>query len=48
LRGRRFGSSGSIWLHKPSSTKAWVMSDRLAVGQTTVPNRAAEYKRSVS
>ena len=48
LRGRRFGSSGSIRAHKSSSIKAWRMPDRLAVGQATVPSHSAEYKRPVS
>jgi len=48
LRGRRLGSRGSIRVHKSSSTRAWLMSDRLAVGQTTVPSLTSEYKSGVS
>ena len=48
LRGRRWGNSGSIRIHKSSSTSAWLMPDRLAVGQATVPSRSSEYKRPVS
>jgi hypothetical protein len=48
LRGRRFGSSGSIRVHKSSSTSAWLMPDRLAVGQATVPSHSQKYKRPVS
>jgi hypothetical protein len=48
LRGRRLGSNGSIRVHKSSSTSAWLMPDRLAVGQATVPSHSSEYKRSVS
>jgi hypothetical protein len=48
LRGRRFGSSGSIRLHKSSSTSTWLMPDRLAVGQATVPSQSQQYKRPVS
>jgi len=48
LRGRRFGSKGSIRVHKSSSTRAWLMPDRLAVGQATVPSHSTEYKRPVS
>jgi hypothetical protein len=48
LRGRRFGSKGSIRVHKSSSTSAWLMPDRLAVGQATVPSHSLEYKRPVS
>ena len=47
-RGRRFGSKGSIRVHKSSSTSAWLMPDRLAVGQATVPSHSSEYKRPVS
>ena len=35
---RRFGSSGSMRVHKSSSIKAWGIPDRLAVGQATVPS----------
>jgi hypothetical protein len=48
LRARRFGNSGSIRVHKSSSTSAWLMPDRLAVGQVTVPTPSFEYKRPVS
>ena len=48
LRGRRLGNSGSIRVHKSSSTRAWLMPDRLAVGQATVPSPSSEYKRPVS
>jgi hypothetical protein len=48
LRRRRLGSSGSIGVHKSSSTRAWVIPDRLAVGQETVPSHSSEYKRPVS
>jgi hypothetical protein len=48
LRGRRLGSNGSIRTHKSSSTRAWLMPDRLAVGQATVPSPSLEYKRPVS
>jgi len=48
LRGRRLGKSGSIRVHKPSSMSAWLMPDRLAIGQATVPSRLSEYKRPVS
>jgi hypothetical protein len=48
LRLRRFGSSGSMRLHKSSSIKAWGMPDRLAVGQAKVPSLRSEYKRVVS
>jgi hypothetical protein len=48
LRGRRLGNSGSIRLHKSSSTSVWLMPDRLAVGQATVPSHSSEYKRPVS
>ena len=49
LRGRRFGSSGSIRVHKSSSTSAWLMPDRLAVGQATVTNSFVEIRgRSVN
>jgi len=47
-RGRRFGKRGSIRVHKSSSTSAWLMPDRLAVGQATVPSQSSEYKRPVS
>ncbi len=48
LRGRRFGSKGSIRVHTSSSTSAWLMPDRLAVGQATVPSHSLKYKRPVS
>ena len=48
LRRRRFGSSGSIRLHKSSSINASVMPDRLTVGQAKVPSRRSKYKRVVS
>jgi hypothetical protein len=48
LRGRRLGSRRSIRAHKSSVTKVLVMSDRLAVGQATVPSLRPKYKRSVS
>ena len=48
FRGRRFGSNGSIRVHKSSSTSAWLMPDRLAVGQATVPSHVSKYKRPVS
>ena len=48
LRGRRLGNRGSIRVHKSSSTSAWLMPDRLAVGQATVPTHSSEYQRSVS
>jgi hypothetical protein len=48
LRGRRFGSMGSIRVHKSSSTSVWLIPDRLAVGQATVPSHSSEYKRPVS
>jgi hypothetical protein len=48
FRGRRLGSSGSIRVHKSSSTRAWLIADRLAVGQATVPSLSSEYKRPVS
>jgi len=48
LRGRRLGNRGSIRVHKSSSTSAWLMPDRLAVGQATVPTHSSEYKRPVS
>jgi hypothetical protein len=48
LRGRRLGSRGSIRFHKSSSTRAWLMPDRLTVGQATVPSHSSEYKRPVS
>jgi len=48
LRGRRFGNSGSTRVHKSSSTSAWLMPDRLAVGQATVPSHSSEYKKPVS
>jgi hypothetical protein len=48
LRGRRLGNSGSIRVHKSSSMSAWLMPDRLAVGQATVPSHSSEYKRPVS
>jgi hypothetical protein len=48
LRGRRLGNSGSIRVHKSSSTSAWLMPDRLAVGQATVPSHSLEYRRPVS
>jgi len=48
LRGRRLGSRGSIRVHKSSSTSAWLMPDRLAVGQATVPSHSSEYKRPFS
>jgi hypothetical protein len=48
LRRLRFGSSGSIRVHKSSSTRAWLIADRLAVGQATVPSLSSEYKRPVS
>jgi len=44
-RRLRFGSSGAIRVHKSSSTRAWLMPDRLAVGQATVPSLSSEYKR---
>jgi len=47
-RGRRLGSRGSIRVHKSSSTRAWLIADRLAVGQATVPSLSSEYKRPVS
>ena len=48
LRGRRFGSSDSIRTHKSSSTRAWLMPDRLAAGQATVPSHSSKYKRPLS
>ena len=48
LRGRRFGSRGSIRTHKSSSTRAWLMPDRLAAGQATVPRPSSQYKRLAS
>ena len=45
LRGRRFGSSGSIRAHNSSSIR--VMRDRL-VGHANVPSLFFEYKRHVS
>jgi len=48
LRGRCLGKSGWIRVHKSSSTSAWLMPDRLAVGQATVPSHSSEYKRPVS
>jgi hypothetical protein len=43
-----FGSSGSIRVHKSPSTRAWLIADRLAVGQPTVPSLASETRgRSV-
>jgi hypothetical protein len=42
------GSRGSIRVHKSSSTSAWLIADRLTVGQATVPSLASEYKRPVS
>jgi hypothetical protein len=48
LRGRRLGSKGSIRVHKSSSTSVWLMPDRLAVGQATVPSQSSKYKRPVS
>jgi hypothetical protein len=48
FRRRRFGSSGSIRIHKSSSIKAWGIPDRLAVGQATVPSLGSKYKMSVS
>jgi hypothetical protein len=48
LRRRRFGNSGSINAHNASSTKAWGMPDRLAVGQAKVPSSRSKYKRVVS
>jgi hypothetical protein len=48
LRDRRLGNSGSICVHKSSSMSAWLMPDRLAVGQATVPTHSSEYKRPVS
>ena len=47
LRRRRFGSSGSIRLHKSSSIKAWGMPDRLAVGQAKVPSHRSKYRGSL-
>jgi len=48
LRGRRLGKSGSMRVHKSSSMSAWLMPDRLALGQATVPSRSSEYKRPIS
>jgi hypothetical protein len=48
LRGRRLGNRGSIRIHKSSSISVWLMPDRLAVGQATVPSHSSEYKRPVS
>jgi hypothetical protein len=48
LRGRRLGNKGSIRVHKSSSISAWLMPDRLAVGQATVPSHSSKYKRPVS
>ncbi len=48
LRDRRLGKSGSICVHKSSSISAWLIPDRLAVGQATVPSRSLEYKRPIS
>jgi hypothetical protein len=48
LRRLRFGSKGSIRVHKSSSIRAWLIPDRLAVGQATVPSLSSEYKRPVS
>ena len=48
LRGRRLGNSGAIRVHNSSSISAWLMPDRLAVGQATVPSHSSEYKRPVS
>ena len=48
LRGRRLGNRGSIRVHKSSSISAWLMPDRLAVGQATVPSHSSEYKRPVT
>jgi hypothetical protein len=47
-RGRRLGKRGSIRVHKSSSMSAWLIPDRLAVGQATVPSHSSEYKRPVS
>lgn len=48
LRDRRLGNNGSIRVHKWSSTSVWLMPDRLAVGQATVPSHSSQYKRPVS
>jgi hypothetical protein len=48
LRGRRFGNRGSIRVHRSSSMSAWLMPDRLAAGQATVPSHSSKYKRPVS
>ena len=49
LRGRRLGNRGSIRVHKSSSTSAWLMPDRLAVGQATVPTHSSDTRgRSVN
>jgi hypothetical protein len=48
LRGRRLGNRGSSRVHKSLSTSAWLMPDRLTLGQATVPIHSSEYKRPVS
>jgi hypothetical protein len=42
------GKSGAMRFHSASSTRAWLIPDRLAVGQATVPSPSLEYKRPVS
>ena len=44
FRRRRFGSSGSMWLHKSSSSNGLVMHDRLRVSHAKVPICRSKYK----
>ncbi len=47
-RRRRFGSSGSMWLHKSSSSNGLVMHDRLRVSHAKVPICGSKYKWQLS
>jgi hypothetical protein len=47
FRARLFGKSGSIRVHKASSSNACGMPDRLRVGQATVPSLNQKYKRLI-
>ena len=48
FRRGRFGSSGSMWLHKSSSSSGLVMHDRLRVSHAKVPRCRSKYKWQVS
>lgn len=48
LRRRRFGSSGSMRVHRSSSSNGLVMHGRLLVGHAKVPSPGSKYKRQVT